>query len=233
MLKYIFSLQFIFFSIILSLSFSTQANFDLHQSIEDFAESFIKEQLILEKNELTTVNVANIDRRVNISACQNNMTATLVGNKNLLRSATVRIKCESATPWQIHVAVKITRQLPVIVSARPLSKGTQLTVNNTKIKYINKALLRSGSITDLTFVQKARLKRQISSGQMVLSRDICLVCKGETVTITSIIGSLTVKTGGVALSNGILNETVKVRNINSKRIVSGTVKSAGMIQISN
>lgn len=218
---------------VISLTLPAQANVDLHQSIEDFAESFIKEQLILDKNEIATINVADLDRRVSISACQNNMTATLVGTKNLLRSATVRVKCESTTPWQLHIAVKINRQLPVIVSARPLAKGSALNANNTKIKYINKALLRSGSITDLKFIRKARLKRQIASGQMVLARDICLVCKGETVTITSTIGSLTVKTGGIALSNGILNETVRARNTNSKRIVTGTVKSAGLIQVNN
>lgn len=233
MLKFIFSFIVSLLVSMVNFSIPAHATVDPYQSIENFAQSFIKEQLILEKNEKANIYVAKIDRRVKISTCENNMTAVLVGNKKLQRSATVRINCESAQPWRLHVVIKITRTVPVIVTSRPLSKGSQLSQSNTKIKYINKALLRSGTITDLQYIRNARLKRQLSNEQMVLSRDICLVCKGETVTIESSVGSLTVKTDGIALSNGVLNQNIRVENKKSKRIVSGIVKSAGLVSIKN
>jgi len=207
------------------------ATTDQHQAIEEFAESFIKAQLPNSRNERVSIEVTKIDRRITVTQCEGNMSAELVGNKRLQRSATVRIRCDSADNWQLYVPIKIIRLVPVVVSNRPLSKGSLLTKNNTKIEYMNSALLRSGYISDLAFVNRARLKRQLSAEQMISTRDICLVCKGESVTITSSVGNLTVKTDGVALANGILDEKIKVRNSKSKRTVSGIVQAAGTIQI--
>jgi flagella basal body P-ring formation protein FlgA len=231
MFKYFFSLLFLYsFSVLSHLPYA-YAKTDNHQVFEEFAESFIKSQLFSHENERVSIEVTKIDRRITVSQCEGNMTAVLVGNKSLQRSATVRIRCDNTDNWQLHIPVKIIRLVPVVVSNRPLSKGSLLTKNNTKIEYMNRVLLRSGYISDLAFVNRARLKRQLSSEQMISTRDICLVCKGESVTITSSVGNLTVKTDGVALSNGVLGDKINVRNTKSKRIVSGIVQAAGIIQI--
>jgi flagella basal body P-ring formation protein FlgA len=231
MLKYIFSLLFFYcFSFVGYLPLAS-ATTDQHQAIEEFAESFIKAQLPNSRNERVSIEVTKIDRRIAVTQCEGNMSAELVGNKSLQRAATVRIHCNSADNWQLYVPLKIIRLVPVVVSNRALSKGSLLTKNNTKIEYMNRILLRSGYISDLAFVNRARLKRQLSTEQMISTRDICLVCKGESVTITSSVGNLTVKTDGIALANGILGEKIKVRNSKSKRIVSGVVQAAGIIQI--
>lgn len=230
MLKYIFS-SLLFCLGALGYCPNTSATTDSHQAVEEFAESFIKEQLLISKNERVSIDVTNIDRRIVLSDCEGNMSATLVGNKSLKRAATVQINCRQKDAWQVYVPVKIIRLVPVVVSSRPLSKGSQLSANNTRIKYMNRALLRSGYISDLAFVANARLKRQVANEQMILTRHICLVCKGENVTITSSVGNLTVKTDGVALGNGVLGEKINVRNSKSRRTVSGTVLAPGVIQI--
>ncbi|MDX2322589.1 MAG: flagellar basal body P-ring formation chaperone FlgA [Moritella sp.] len=231
MLKYIFSLLLFYCFSVISYTPLAYATTDKHQALEKFAESFIKAQLISTENERVSIEVSKIDRRITVTQCEGNISAVLVGNKSLKRTATVRIRCDDAENWQVHVPVKIIRLVPVVVSNRPLSKGSLLTKNNTKIEYMNRVLLRSGYISDLAFVNRARLKRQLAGEQMISTRDICLVCKGESVTITSSVGNLTVKTGGLALSNGILGEKINVRNSKSKRIVSGIVQAAGVIQI--
>ncbi|MFT5879795.1 MAG: flagella basal body P-ring formation protein FlgA [Moritella sp.] len=231
MLKYIFLSMLFCCMSVLGYSPNTFAATDSHQAAEEFAESFIKEQLLISKNERVSIDVTNIDLRIVLSHCEGNMSATLVGNKSLQRAATVQISCRKPDAWQVYVQVKIIRLVPVVVSRRPLSKGSLLTENNTKIKYMNRALLRSGYISDLAFVAHARLKRQVANEQMISARHICLVCKGESVTITSSVGNLTVKTDGVALNNGILGEKINVRNRKSKRTVSGAVQASGVIQI--
>ena len=231
MLKYILSLLLFYCFSVVSYIPHAQATMDKHQALEKFAESFIKAQLFTSQNERVSIEVTKIDRRITVSQCEGNMSAELVGNKSLQRSATVRIRCDNTDNWQLHVPVKIIRLVPVVVSNRPLSKGSLLTKNNTKIEYMNRVLLRSGYISNLAFVNRARLKRQLSAEQMISTRDICLVCKGENVTLTSSVGNLTVKTDGMALANGILGEKIKVRNSKSKRIVSGVVQAAGIIQI--
>lgn len=231
MLNYILSLLLFYCFSVVSYTAPAYATTDRHQVLEKFAESFIKAQLINTDNERISIEVTKIDRRIAVTQCEGNISAALVGNKSLQRSATVRIRCDNAENWQFHIPVKIIRLVPVVVSTRPLSKGSLLTKNNTKIIYMNRVLLRSGYISDLTFVNRARLKRQLSREQMISTRDICLVCKGENVTITSSVGNLTVKTDGMALSNGVLGEKINVRNSKSTRVVSGIIQAAGVIQI--
>ncbi|SGY92244.1 Flagella basal body P ring formation protein FlgA [Moritella viscosa] len=231
MLKYIFSSLFFYCFSLVSYLPLANATTDQYQVIEEFAESFIKAQLPSSQNERVSIEVTKIDRRIAVTQCEGNISAALVGNKSLQRSATVKISCDSTDNWQLYVPLKIIRLVPVVISNRPLSKGSLLAKNNTKIEYMNRVLLRSGYISDLAFVNRARLKRPLSAEQIISTRDICLVCKGESVTITSSVGNLTVKTDGVALANGILDEKIKVRNSKSKRTVSGIVQAAGTIQI--
>ena len=202
-----------------------------HQTVEDFVQSFVKAQLLSADNEKISVEVAEIDHRIKIPQCQTPWSAVLVGNKSLQRAATVRVRCDGLDNWQLHLPVKIIRQVPVIVSSRPLAKGSVLNQSNTTISYIDRNLLRSGYIGQFANVENAKLKRQIAGTQMITNHDICLVCKGENVTITTTVGNLTVKTDGVALSNGILGDKIRVRNSKSQRTIAGLVEAAGLIVI--
>ncbi len=225
MLKYIFTL------ILLIFCNNTLAAEDYHKVIADFAKSYAKEQLLTVKNEQMSINAATIDKRIKLTPCQGNLSAKFVGSQNHQRAATVLVTCEQASGWQLYVPLRIKRMVPVVISERPLSKGDILTDANTRIALRDSALLRAGYISDLAFVKGARLKRQLAADQLVLTRHICLVCKGENVTISSSVGNLTVKTDGVALGSGVLGKKINVRNSKSRRIVSGTVKAPGLIVI--
>lgn len=225
MLKYIFTF------ILLIFCNNTLAAEDYHRVVADFAKSFAKEQLLTTKNEQVHINAATIDKRIKLAPCQDALSAKFVGSQNHQRAATVLVVCEQDPGWQLYVPLRIKRMVPVVITERPLSKGDLLTDANTRIAMRDGALLRSGYISDLAFVKGARLKRQLAMDQLVLTRHICLVCKGENVTISSSVGNLTVKTDGVALGGGVLGDKVNVRNSKSKRIVSGTVKAPGLVVI--
>ena len=56
----------------------------------------------------------------------------------------------------------------------------------------------------------SRSKRNIRSGFPVSMNQICMVCKGDNVTIFANIKGLAIKTSGIALEDGTLGEQVRV-----------------------
>jgi flagella basal body P-ring formation protein FlgA len=66
---------------------------------------------------------------------------------------------------------------------------------------------------------------------MISPRNICLVCKGESVTIIAKSNDFMIKTIGKALSDGSKGEEVKVRNSKSGRIINARVESVNKVII--
>ena len=58
-----------------------------------------------------------------------------------------------------------------------------------------------------------------------------MVRKGDHVVITARSGSLSVRMPGEALSKGGLSEQIRVRNLNSKRVVKARVIGPGQVEV--
>jgi len=145
-----------------------------------------------------------------------------VGDKIKKRTA-VKVSCFDATPWDIYIRVKVQTLIPLIVSSRPLSKGEVLDDENTKLIYKAKSLVRGSTFSDAQSLRGVRLKRNVSSKKSIQHKDICYVCEGDKVTITANKTGLTIKASGIALTDGNIGSTVKVKNMRTQRIVIGTV----------
>jgi flagella basal body P-ring formation protein FlgA len=65
--------------------------------------------------------------------------------------------------------------------------------------------------------------RNIPRGYQIGLQDVCLVCKGDEVSIVAKSGSMMIKTSGTAIENGAKGETIKVKNDSSNRVVKGVI----------
>lgn len=59
-----------------------------------------------------------------------------------------------------------------------------------------------------------------------------VVRKGDQVVITARSGTLSVRMPGEALSNGGLNEQIRVKNLNSQRVIKAQVMAPGQVEVS-
>ncbi|RVA54437.1 flagellar basal body P-ring formation chaperone FlgA, partial [Mesorhizobium sp. M7A.F.Ca.CA.004.09.1.2] len=78
-------------------------------------------------------------------------------------------------------------------------------------------------------------KRTLLPGRYIPStaiREAWLVEQGASVQIFFIAGGLTISATAVTLQPGVAGDLVKVRNIDSGKILSGTVMADGTIQVS-
>jgi len=58
-----------------------------------------------------------------------------------------------------------------------------------------------------------------------------LVHRGEHIMLVALAGNMEVRMSGTALSDAVLGQRVRVKNISSKRVVEGIVEAAGIVKV--
>ena len=216
-----------FLIVLLSIgSSSSFATSNYSELIEKFAETTVfdkyKETFELTGEQKLYIKSSPISSSLTFTECMVPLQGHIVGDKIKKRTA-VKVSCFDATPWDIYIRVKVQTLIPLIVSSRPLSKGEVLDDENTKLIYKAKSLVRGSTFSDAQSLRGVRLKRNVSSKKSIQHKDICYVCEGDKVTITANKTGLTIKASGIALTDGNIGSTVKVKNMRTQRIVIGTV----------
>lgn len=202
---------------------------DIELRIQQHVEAIYLEKS-KSKNTRIHVSKPKIDSRIQINECNSELHLNILENKNS-RNINVKISCLLPNPWKIYVPVKVSTLSPVLVSVNNLSKGTILDDKNTKIDYIEEHKVRGAILTDNKSVFGAKLKRNLQKGKPIYNNQVCVVCKGEMVTILADSSLFNIKTDGTALSNGTIGEQINVRNNRSGKIVSARVKSLNKVVI--
>lgn len=218
-------IRFILFVLSLGASYSF-ADSNYSKEIEKVAEALVF-QKYAETFELTgeqklNIKAIPINKRIQLDSCSKPLQASIVGNKIKSKTA-VKVSCEGAKRWDIYVRVNVKVMVPLIIASRPLSKGEMLSSDNIELVYKDKSQIRGSVFTNTESLDGVRLKRNVSRNKNIRSKDICYVCKGDKVTITANKNGLVIKASGIALTDGIIGSTVRVRNTRTERIVVGTV----------
>lgn len=201
-----------------------------HEYIEQFAKDFVENNHELPQNGKVNILPTKLDRRINIRPCSSPLTAN-IPEKSYGRNVNVKITCKDSIPWHLFIAVKVSTQLPVVVATTHIGKGTVLSLDNLAVKYIDSHSIRGSVLESMATIIGAKAKRNIARGRAIYTKNICLVCSGENVTIKASSGSFSVKATGVALSNGSLGDQVRVRNTRSGKVISGRVSAINNVEI--
>ncbi len=212
------------------VSFYCLGNTSEQNKLIDFVKSEIKNNIDIPLNGKLDITVSALDPRINIKPCLSKLNANIPENHKG-RNVNVKIVCNDPTPWKIYIPVKINRTIPVLVATSVLVKGSVIDRLNTKIEYRNENSMRGENVSDVESVAGGRLKRRLSKGGVVSPRNICLVCKGEAVTIIAKSNDFTIKTKGSALSDGSIGQQVRIKNSGSGRIINARVLSINKVVI--
>jgi len=89
-------------------------------------------------------------------------------------------------------------------------------------------------LTDCSHLEGCRAKHNLIAGRLVsMSRieKMPVVEKGATVAIVGRSGRLEIRARGIALQNGNIGQTIKIRNIDSRKIVAARVAGSGTVEI--
>ena len=101
-------------------------------------------------------------------------------------------------------------------------RGNEIRSENTNL---------TTAVSDPNVLVGSRLKRDVRQGEQIRSNGFCVVCKNDKVNIVARSGGLSLKTSGIALQEGNVNESIRVRNIKSDKVISAVVTAPGEVQV--
>jgi len=118
-----------------------------------------------------------------------------------------------------------------VVTLSAIDKGSVLTLENIGLKYVDEKRIRGERMTNPTILIGAKSKRTLSMGTAITRKNICSVCKGDSVTIEAKSSSLSIRTDGVSMGNGHIGDKVKIKNERSGKIVNAKVSGLNKVEI--
>ena len=196
--------------------------------IENFAKKYLEEKIVPPVGGKISISIATIDPRITIKPCQQQLTANIPDN-TASRNVNVKISCSDLTPWQIYLPARIEKTFAVVIATKTIEKGVTLTKDNINIQYLASHKIRGKKLTDITTLLGGKTKQRIGKGRAINTKNICLVCKDDSVTITAKSPNFIIKTHGIALSSGNLNKQIRVKNTRSGKIIRAKVTAINQV----
>lgn len=176
------------------------------------------------------IRVHPLDARIKARECDEVLQFSLV-NPKIQSQNSIKILCSGNNGWQLYLTARASQLVDVIVATRQLAPGSVLSTDMIQLVSRDQLFSRGATISNPDLVDGARTKRALSPGQILTLQDLCLVCKGDMVTIEGISGTLMVATSGKALSDGSLGDYIEVQNMNSGRKVQANVIAVKKVAI--
>ena len=214
------------------VSFITAAQenkLDNKQLMED-AEKFIITQLQTNTSSQLSVESMPIDERISVPSCPQNIEYSVSPDALFQSNIAVKAQCPTSN-WYMYLMLRVTEIQPVVVVNNAMSPGTLLSKDNLQVIEMDKKRLRNTTYADIESVLGARVKRRLVSGRPVEPADLCFVCKGDNIVISAESSLMQVKTSGVALEDGNVGDTIRVKNSRSNKHLLAQIISTHEVKV--
>jgi len=178
--------------------------------------------------------VGPIDQRLQLERCGSPLKAVVGPGQHMHDRVMVELRCPGAPPWHVYVPVRIVGTSTVTIAARAIVVGTVLTDKDLRSEQRDVSELPPGYLDDPTVAVGLTASRPISSGAVITNQYLLAakaVQRGQTVTLVADAGGMSVRMAGRALSDGLVNQRVKVENLSSGKIVEGIARSEQIVEI--
>lgn len=206
-----------------------QAN--VHEQIGRYAEDYVRDFVVAGPRDKVEIEAAGIDTRLQLTECPGMLTAELRGSGEVRRNTHVHLQCHEEPGWSLFVPVRVRILKPVVTAASPIARNTLLQPEQLQLSYQDEVLLRGDVFDDIQSLLGTRSKRDLRPGRPVLASQLCVVCKGDKVTIVAETGGLSIRTEGTAEEDGTFNEHIRIRNSRSGRQIQGRISEAGVVKV--
>lgn len=213
-------------------------NFTLPEQLIGVTEGFLEYtvQEYLSNNQIEgrhEIQVRQLDPRMRMAHCDKDLTASLESARPVGR-VSVRVRCEGSTPWTVFVPAQVNLYREVVTAIRPLKRDVILSDMDVVLRERDISTLGLGYMTDLNQALGQKLVRPAVVDQVLSPNFLeqpAMVRKGDHVVIIARSSSLAVRMPGEALSDGGFNEQIRVRNLNSNKVIKAQITAPGQVEV--
>jgi flagella basal body P-ring formation protein FlgA len=132
------------------------------------------------------------------------------------------------------LAGQVLLLLPVPAPAQPIAQGATIAEADLATIEIDLLAARPGLALAAEGIVDRRARRALAPGKPILARDletVPAVRAREIVTVTATSGPVTVRTKGRALDKGAVGDTVRVQNMESRKVITGVIVEPGQVAV--
>ncbi len=179
--------------------------------------------------------IAALDPRLTLPDCTQPLTVQAQEPRQLQARFNTQVSCASGNGWSIYVPVDIAVYRPVVVAVRPLDRGEVLTEADLIDSELDVTRLQGAYLTDLATAVGQEVRRPLAAQSVITQQALqapLLIRRGETVSIRAAGQAIAVHMSGVAMTDGRLGQSIRVRNSSSNRIIDARVVGPGVTEVS-
>jgi flagella basal body P-ring formation protein FlgA len=146
---------------------------------------------------------------------------------------TIELSC-AAPRWHRYVPVRVLGTSPVLIAAHAIVAGAALGEADVRVEQRDVQSLPPGYMDEAGAALGLSVVRPIASGAVITNQMLLgprVVQRGQTVTLVADAGGMSVRMTGRALTDGMVNQRVRVQNLSSGKIVEGTARPDQVVEI--
>ncbi|NWC91654.1 MULTISPECIES: flagellar basal body P-ring formation chaperone FlgA [unclassified Pseudomonas] len=180
------------------------------------------------------IQVNQLDPRLRMPMCDKELTATLESPAQPIGRVTVKVRCDGASPWTVFVPAQVKLFRDVVVVTRPLKRTGIIGYDDVAMRERDISMISQSYLTSIDQAIGQKLTRPMVADQVITLvhlEQAEVVRKGDQVVISASSGGLNVKMPGEALSNGGMSEQIRVKNLNSNRVIKARVTAPGQVEV--
>lgn len=181
----------------------------------------------------TRIEIGSLDPRLRLSKCSQPL-ETFFPQGSRSHRPTVGVRCSAPKKWTIYVSAEVHQMVTVWVASDYLPRGSLIQQQDFTQKQMDLSQLRYGYYTDFNEVSGKTLKRHLARGAVLTPAAIAItkvIKRGEHVTIIAETGGIMVRAAGQALEDGGVGDIIRVKNLNSRKVIEARVDGPGRVKI--
>ncbi|MDK1287410.1 flagellar basal body P-ring formation chaperone FlgA [Pseudoalteromonas umbrosa] len=199
--------------------------------IQELAIKYVQAHSTQDPKGVLNISALPLDTRIPSRQCQSPLKVSSKASPPFNRQVTVQVRCTDKKNWVQFVHVKIETLYPVIVTTQQLDKGTVLQAEDMKVAMRPKHFVRASNIDSIDMLVGSKTKRRIQADKAINLRQICMICKGDSVIIFAGNEHFAIKTQGIALQDGNIGEQIRVKNVKSGKTIRARVKDVDSVAV--
>jgi flagella basal body P-ring formation protein FlgA len=203
-------------------------------SILSSAETYLQTTVQDQHSGRIKVTMGNLDPRLRLTRCAQGLQVFQPSGARNSGRTSVGVRCPDASGWTIYVPAEISVFAKALVATRPLARGAGLTPGDVTLVETDVSKLGHGYLETPADIDGLVTRRPVAAGTVLTSAMIkapLLVKRGDRVRLVSGEGPIQVEMLGEAIEAAARGDRVRVRALDSKRVVEGWVVSASVVKM--
>lgn len=217
-------------------SASVRAEDGIHPTADILAtaQAFLEQATQDQRSGRTEIALGRLDPRLRLASCKQPLQASQPTGARLAGHTSVAVRCPDNAEWTVYVTTEIEIFGPALVTTRSLARGTALAPADVQSVETKLTSLGHGYLQSPEEIQGMATLRTLPAGTVLtpsMLKAPRIVRRGDRVTLVSGQGPIQVEMIGEAVNDGARGDRVRVRALNSQRVVEGWVVSPSVVKV--